>query len=153
MGACNALALSAATARPFASVASIKPGDGGDGTWAEHTGAFDDDFFKGFKATDTGFKYKFVTPGEGEKPRERRNVYMHYTGYLLDGTEFDTSYDGKGPFKFRLGEGKVPAGSTLVFYMELLRMGKVKGEKTSYGVIQGKPGGVKIEAGSVVNEK
>ena len=25
---------------------------------------------------------------------------MHYTGYLLDGTKFDTSYDGKGPFKF-----------------------------------------------------
>ena len=28
---------------------------------------------------------------------------------------------------------------------------KVKGEKTSYGVIQGKPGGVKIEAGTVTN--
>lgn len=184
--ACNALALSV-VARPFASIASIKPGDGGDGTWAEHTGAFDDDFFKGFKSTDTGFKYKFVSPGEGEKPKEQQNVYVHYTGYLLDGTQFDTSYDGKGPFKFRLGEGKVitgwesiiygmkpgqkvivtippeyaygdkkqdkvPAGSTLVFYMELLRLGKVKGEKTSYGVIQGKPGGVKIEAGSVVSE-
>uniref|UniRef100_A0A7S0I525 peptidylprolyl isomerase n=1 Tax=Phaeocystis antarctica TaxID=33657 RepID=A0A7S0I525_9EUKA len=184
--ASSALALSAAAARPFASVASIKPGDGGDGTWAEHTGAFDDDFFKGFKSTDTGFKYKFITPGEGEKPREQQNVYMHYTGYLLDGTEFDTSYDGKGPFKFRLGEGKVitgwesiiygmkpgqkvivtippeyaygdkkqdkvPAGSTLVFYMELLRLGKVKGEKTTYGTIQGKPGGVRIEAGSVTN--
>ena len=36
--------------------------------------------------------------------------YMHYTGYLLDGTKFDTSYDGKGPFKFRLGEGKVSTG-------------------------------------------
>lgn len=183
--ACNALALSAA-ARPFASVASIKPGDNGDGTWAEHTGAFDDDFFKGFKSTDTGFKYKFVEPGEGEKPKELQNVYMHYTGYLLDGTQFDTSYDGNGPYKFRMGEGKVitgwesiiygmkvgqkvivsippeyaygdkkqkniPAGSTLVFYMELLRMGKVKGEKTTYGVIQGKPGGVKVDAGTVTN--
>ena len=114
--ASSALALSAAAARPFASVASIKPGDGGDGTWAEHTGAFDDDFFKGFKSTDTGFKYKFITPGEGEKPREQQNVYMHYTGYLLDGTEFDTSYDGKGPFKFRLGEGKVITGWESIIY-------------------------------------
>ena len=45
----------------------------------------------------------------------------------------------------------MPAGSTLVFYMELLRLGKVKGEKTTYGTIQGKPGGVRIEAGSVTN--
>ena len=35
--------------------------------------------------------------------------------------------------------------------MELLRLGKVKGEKTTYGTIQGKPGGVRIEAGSVTN--
>ena len=48
-------------------------------------------------------------------------------------------------------QDKVPAGSTLVFYMELLRLGKVKGEKTTYGTIQGKPGGVRIEAGSVTN--
>ena len=74
--ACNALALTAA-ARPFASVASIKPGDGGDGTWAEHTGPFDDDFFAGFKSTPTGFKYKFVQEGEGEKPRELQNVYPY----------------------------------------------------------------------------
>ena len=74
--ACNALALSAA-ARPFASVASIKPGDGGDGTWAEHTGPFDDDFFAGFKSTPTGFKYKFVQEGEGDKPRELQNVYPY----------------------------------------------------------------------------
>jgi len=74
--ACNALALTAA-ARPFASVASIKPGDGGDGTWAEHTGPFDDDFFAGFKSTPTGFKYKFVQEGEGDKPRELQNVYPY----------------------------------------------------------------------------
>ena len=131
--ACNALALSAATARPFASVASIKPGDGGDGTWAEHTGAFDDDFFKGFKSSDTGFKYKFVTPGEGEKPREMQNVYMHYTGYLLDGTQFDTSYDGKGPFKFRLGEGKVITGWESIIY------GMKPGQKARRQSTQGNP--------------
>ena len=33
------------------------------------------------------------------------------TGYLLDGTKFDSSYDKKGePFKFRMGKGKVIGG-------------------------------------------
>ena len=36
-------------------------------------------------------------------------VYVHYTGYLLDGTQFDSSY-GKEPFGFRLGKGKVIRG-------------------------------------------
>jgi hypothetical protein len=48
------------------------------------------------------------------------------------------------PPEYAYGDKKqknIPAGSTLVFYMELLRMGKVKGEKTTYGVIQGTPGG------------
>ena len=189
----------AVAAQPLASFASIKAGDAGDGTWAEHQGAFTDDFFKDFKSTSTGFKYKFVEMGEGDKPKELQNVYMHYTGYLLDGTKFDSSYGegdkaGKGVFKFRLGEGKVipgwesviygmkpgqkvivtippqyaygdkkqgggfgggveiPPDSTLVFYMELLRLGKVKGEKTTYGTIQGRPGGVKVDAGTVVND-
>ena len=47
---------------------------------------------------------------------------------------------------------EIPPDSTLVFYMELLRLGKVKGEKTTYGTIQGRPGGVKVDAGTVVND-
>lgn len=37
-------------------------------------------------------------------------VFIHYTGYLLDGTKFDSSYDKGEPFGFRLGKGKVISG-------------------------------------------
>lgn len=37
-------------------------------------------------------------------------MYVHYSGYLLDGTKFDSSYDRKDAFKFRLGKGKVITG-------------------------------------------
>jgi len=80
-----------------------------DGAWAVHTGPFTDAFFQdGFKTSATGFLYKFVEPGTGEKPVNMQQVFVHYTGYLLDGTKFDSSY-GKDPFKFRLGKGKVCA--------------------------------------------
>ena len=79
-----------------------------DGAWAKHTGPFSDAFFKDFELKN-GFAFKFVQQGEGEKPANLQKVFVHYTGYLLDGTEFDSSY-GKDPFSFRLGKGKVIRG-------------------------------------------
>ena len=89
-----------------------------DGAWAVHSGKFDDAFFSGFTASkaDSNFVYKIVAPGEGDTAVNLQQVRMHYTGYLLDGTKFDSSYGsdvlGKEyePFKFRVGKGKVIAG-------------------------------------------
>lgn len=38
------------------------------------------------------------------------NVLVHYTGYLDDGTQFDTSYDRGQPLNFILGAGNVIRG-------------------------------------------
>jgi len=85
--------------------------DGSDpGQWTAHTGPFDATYFKDFTETDTGIGYKKVRLGEGDKPVQGQKVYMHYTGYLLDGTKFDSSYDSGGTFAFRLGRGKVISG-------------------------------------------
>lgn len=56
-----------------------------DGSWTDHDGPFDDAFFKDFKSTETGFVYKFIREGDGDKPVQGQSVLMHYTGYLLNG--------------------------------------------------------------------
>jgi len=84
----------------------------GDGKWAEHQGAFTESFFDtSFKKRDDGFIYKKITSdATGEKPQNGQSVYVYYTGYLEDGTKFDSAYDKGTPFEFRLGKGKVIGG-------------------------------------------
>jgi len=43
--------------------------------------------------TDSGLAYKIVTKGTGIKPAEKTTVYIHYAGYLEDGSLFDSSYE------------------------------------------------------------
>ena len=105
-------------------------------------------------------------------PSPRSPCLCADTGYLLDGTKFDSSYDKGEPFGFRLNKGKVipgweaiaqgmnpgmkvivmippefaygksgtpggpiPPNAPLVFYMEMVRFGNIKGDKPRLGSI------------------
>ena len=58
-----------------------------------------------------GLKYYDMTVGTGVSPKAGQTASMRYTGTLLDGTKFDSSYDrGQAPFDFVLGQGQVIAG-------------------------------------------
>jgi FKBP-type peptidyl-prolyl cis-trans isomerase len=48
--------------------------------------------------------------GQGEQAQSGDTVAVHYSGTLINGTEFDSSYSRGVPFEFTLGEGGVIAG-------------------------------------------
>jgi FKBP-type peptidyl-prolyl cis-trans isomerase len=48
--------------------------------------------------------------GGGASPQAGQTVVVHYTGWLTDGTKFDSSLDRGNPFKFPLGQGRVIKG-------------------------------------------
>ncbi|CUA81661.1 FKBP-type peptidyl-prolyl cis-trans isomerase [Gulbenkiania indica] len=51
-----------------------------------------------------------VKVGEGAEAVTGQEVTVHYTGWLTDGTKFDSSKDRYQPFSFPLGEGYVIKG-------------------------------------------
>jgi FKBP-type peptidyl-prolyl cis-trans isomerase len=55
-------------------------------------------------------KYIDLKVGQGPAPRAGQTVRVHYTGWLTDGTKFDSSVDSGQPFEFVLGEGRVIRG-------------------------------------------
>ena len=65
---------------------------------------------EGATTTSSGLKYIIQEQGDGDKPHAGDRVSVHYSGYLLDGTKFDSSYDRKKPFEFSLGQGRVIKG-------------------------------------------
>lgn len=56
----------------------------------------------GVVKTESGLLYQVLTPAEGEKPADTDTVQVHYKGTLIDGTQFDSSYDRGEPATFPL---------------------------------------------------
>jgi len=62
------------------------------------------------KNTPTGLHYIIEEQGTGEKAHKHKNVSVHYTGALTDGTVFDSSLKRNQPISFQLGVGRVIKG-------------------------------------------
>jgi FKBP-type peptidyl-prolyl cis-trans isomerase len=61
--------------------------------------------------TGTGLKYVDEVVGTGESPSPGKIVTVHYTGWLENGTKFDSSRDhGDQPIDFPIGVGRVIKG-------------------------------------------
>ena len=56
----------------------------------------------GVETTESGLQYQIVEQGEGDAPAATDTVVVHYTGTLLDGTEFDSSHKRGQPATFKL---------------------------------------------------
>ena len=74
--------------------------------------------------TDSGLQYKILITGNGRKPKPKSKVRVHYRGLLIDGRQFDSSFESDEPVEFRLtkvikgwieGIQLMPAGSVFVF--------------------------------------
>ncbi|MGN1211610.1 MAG: FKBP-type peptidyl-prolyl cis-trans isomerase [Candidatus Cryptobacteroides sp.] len=116
----------------------------------------------GIVVTESGLQYRIIEPGNDVKAGPADTVFVHYTGTLIDGTEFDASDKEKEPVRMLLnrvikgwteglqlvGEGghielyvpaelgygqrnmgKIEPNSTLIFDVEVVKVGKVAEEK------------------------
>ena len=60
--------------------------------------------------TPSGLQYEELVPGSGPSPVAGKKVTVHYTGWLANGTKFDSSVDRNEPFSFIIGAGQVIPG-------------------------------------------
>ena len=60
--------------------------------------------------TESGLKYEDIVEGTGAEAVAGKNITVHYSGFLTNGTKFDSSLDRNDPFSFRLGAGQVIKG-------------------------------------------
>lgn len=101
---------------------------------------------EGVKVTASGLQYKVEKEGTGAKPKATSKVKVHYTGTLIDGKKFDSSYDRNEPAEFVLNQ-VIPAWTEA---LQLMNVGsKMKifvPSELGYGA-QGAPG---IPPGSVL---
>ncbi|HEY0176710.1 MAG TPA: FKBP-type peptidyl-prolyl cis-trans isomerase, partial [Pedobacter sp.] len=80
----------------------------------------------GVQTTASGLQYIVLTPGSGLKPKATDTVLVNYKGTLLNGKQFDSSYDRHEPLSLSLdrvipgwteGMQLMPAGSKFRFFI------------------------------------
>ncbi len=80
----------------------------------------------GIVALPSGLQYEILSPGSGAKPALTDEVTVHYKGTLLNGKQFDSSYDRGEPATFMLnqvipgwteGLQQMPKGSKFRFFI------------------------------------
>ena len=60
---------------------------------------------EGVVTTQSGLQYKVISKGDSElKPKSNDTVKVHYTGKLIDGKEFDSSYKRNEPAQFKVDQ-------------------------------------------------
>lgn len=58
----------------------------------------------------TELQIEDIVEGTGPSPQPGQTAVVHYTGWLTDGTKFDSSKDRGQPFSFPVGQGQVIKG-------------------------------------------
>jgi FKBP-type peptidyl-prolyl cis-trans isomerase FklB len=72
---------------------------------------------EGVVVTESGLQYKILEIGEGDSPGLADVATVHYRGTLIDGTQFDSSYDRGQPATF-------PVGGVIAGWTEALQLMK-----------------------------
>lgn len=81
---------------------------------------------EGVITLSSGLQYKVLKEGTGPKPKLDDRVECHYTGTLIDGTEFDSSYRRGNPAVFQVNQvipgwiealQKMPVGSKWMLFI------------------------------------
>ena len=81
---------------------------------------------EGVVTTASGLQYKVVKEGAGKSPKATDTVLVHYRGTLINGMEFDSSYERREPIEFPLnqvirgwteGVQLMKEGATFQFYI------------------------------------
>lgn len=58
----------------------------------------------GIKTTSSGLQYEVLQAGTGARPKASDEVTVHYKGTLLNGKQFDSSYERNEPLKIKLNQ-------------------------------------------------